>query len=347
MNEGSDNRININDPDFMNAVRKTAQRKVQKDIFMDSCVLCSGVCFYVLFSRLFGYVITNISSVYAKYAEEGPFAYCCEMIYSLVCVGVSFLLVSVLFRKCRTKNGLWYDIPFDFKYDKVDCVLLILAGLGLCFVGNVFDSILVNVFSNFGIEFYSYEEALTRSDLPSNGAYFAVYAIRTSLIPALVEEYAFRGVLMGGLLKYGEGFAIAMTSVVFGLMHGNFTQVPFAIIAGIALGFVRVKTGSMWPSIILHFLNNFISVLYSYTTANMENGAFFVSVLVMYGTIFIGIVALTIYLIRNKNGLRLRPNKLRFVSCKWLAFILSPTFLVGAAYLINLMAEDIVQSGRM
>ncbi len=138
-----------------------------------------------------------------------------------------------------------------------------------------------------------------------------------------------------------------MTSVVFGLMHGNFTQVPFAIIAGVALGFVRVKTGSMWPSMILHFLNNFISVWYSYVTANMEHGAMIVSVLVTYGTIFIGVVALAVYLIRNKNGLRLKPNSLRFVNYKWLAFILSPTFLVGAAYLINLMAEDIVQSGKM
>lgn len=331
----------------MNAVRKTAQKKVLKDIFFDSCVLCSGVCFYILFSRLFSYVLTHISSVYTKYAEEGPFSYCCEMIYSLICVGVSFLLVSVLFRKSRTKNGLWYDIPFDFNYNKTDCALLIVAGLGLCFVGNVFDSILVNAFSNFGIEFYSYEDALSKSGLPANGLEFIVYAVRSALIPALVEEYAFRGVVMGGLLKYGEGFAIAMTSVVFGLMHGNFTQVPFAIIAGVALGFVRVKTGSMWPSMILHFLNNFISVLYSYVTVNMEHGAMIVSVLVTYGTIFIGVVALAVYLIRNKNGLRLKPNRLRFVSYKWLAFILSPTFLVGAAYLINLMAEDIVQSGKM
>ena len=88
-----------------------------------------------------------------------------------------------------------------------------------------------------------------------------LYALSTAVVPAFAEEFAFRGILMGTLRKYGDAFAILASSVMFGAMHGNTTQIVFAFILGLIFAFVDCKANSIVPSIIIHFLNNFHSVV--------------------------------------------------------------------------------------
>lgn len=97
---------------------------------------------------------------------------------------------------------------------------------------------------------------------------FLLFAVSVSVIPALVEEFAFRGIVMGKLRKYGDSFAVFFSAILFGMMHGNIAQIPFAFIVGLILGFTTVKTNSLLPAIIIHFFNNFLSVLF---TAISEN----------------------------------------------------------------------------
>lgn len=319
--------------------KKAADKSVRIKIFCTSAVVCSGVCFYVLLSNLYSRIITHFPALYDRYVGPTPFGSICDMLYSFVCVGLPFLLIFLFF---KFFDGDSADIRFGGAYDGKNAVLLVLAGLGMCFIGNIIDSVIINFFGGLGIEFYSYREAAAGVDAPSGITDFVVSAVRTAVVPALIEEFAFRGVVLGALRKYGDGFAIAMSALLFGLMHGNFTQVPFAIIAGTALGFICVVTGSIWPSVILHFCNNFISVVYGVAVAAAGTRSVLVSSVITYGIIFIGAAAFVVYLIRNKNGLRLRPGRYAATPGKPLAFILSPTFLLGAGALIQNMIDDIV-----
>lgn len=70
-----------------------------------------------------------------------------------------------------------------------------------------------------------------------------------------------RGVVMQPLRKYGDWFAILTSAFVFALMHGNLVQAPFAFIAGIGLGYAVIASGSLWTGILIHLLNNSISVI--------------------------------------------------------------------------------------
>jgi len=58
--------------------------------------------------------------------------------------------------------------------------------------------------------------------------------------------------------------AIVVSSVLFALMHGNILQIPFALIVGMTCGYLVVRTGRIWPAMMLHFLNNFMSSLLQY-----------------------------------------------------------------------------------
>jgi hypothetical protein len=80
--------------------------------------------------------------------------------------------------------------------------------------------------------------------------------------PALGEELLFRGLIGRGLVaRYGLILGIAITSVLFGVMHLNPAQGTGAILLGIGMHFVYLTTRSFWAPMTLHFLNNTLSVV--------------------------------------------------------------------------------------
>ena len=88
------------------------------------------------------------------------------------------------------------------------------------------------------------------------------YLFTVAVVPAFVEEYAMRGAAFGLLRRFGPGFAILASAILFGSMHGNFVQAPFAFVGGLALGASVYVCKSVWPAVIAHFLNNAFSCLF-------------------------------------------------------------------------------------
>ena len=86
-----------------------------------------------------------------------------------------------------------------------------------------------------------------------------VQFICTSLLAAIFEEFAFRGVILQILRRYGNTFAIICSAFVFGLIHGNTYQIPFAFLFGLVLGAAAVYTGSLWTPVLLHLINNAVA----------------------------------------------------------------------------------------
>lgn len=89
---------------------------------------------------------------------------------------------------------------------------------------------------------------------------FVLNLIYTGVLAAVVEEMVFRGYILGALRAHGDGIAVVVSAALFGLFHGNVLQLPFAFLLGLALGYLVVKTDSIWPSVLLHFINNAMSV---------------------------------------------------------------------------------------
>lgn len=91
----------------------------------------------------------------------------------------------------------------------------------------------------------------------------AVYILSVAVIPAMTEEFIFRGVLLGILKKYGESFAVVTSALLFGLMHQNFVQLPFAFVGGLVFGYITIYTGSIVPAMAVHFANNLFSCIFT------------------------------------------------------------------------------------
>lgn len=71
------------------------------------------------------------------------------------------------------------------------------------------------------------------------------------------EEVTFRGAVEGLLLKNSSPWvAVSVSALLFGLIHMNPVQIPFAFVLGLLLGWLYYKTRSLVPSILAHILNN-------------------------------------------------------------------------------------------
>ena len=137
----------------------------------------------------------------------------------------------------------------------------VLIAAGICGFSNIASNILLSLLTGLGVRI---PEAGSVPALPSNPFGVAVMFLATVIIAPLVEEFAFRGAVLGSLRKFGDGLAITLSAALFGLVHGNLRQIPFAFLSGLVLGFIAVKSGSLWISALAHAINNgvaFVSTL--------------------------------------------------------------------------------------
>lgn len=82
----------------------------------------------------------------------------------------------------------------------------------------------------------------------------------TLVAAPLIEEALFRGVLFGALsAALAPTAVIALTAVLFGLVHMNLGQIVTATLLGLHCGYFRWRTGSIWPGVLLHLTNNAIA----------------------------------------------------------------------------------------
>lgn len=88
-----------------------------------------------------------------------------------------------------------------------------------------------------------------------------LYFVYLAVIAPITEEFLFRGAFLQPLRRYGDKYAIIVSAIMFGLVHGNIFQSPFTFVLGLLLGYVTTKSNSIIPAIILHFVNNATAVL--------------------------------------------------------------------------------------
>ena len=100
------------------------------------------------------------------------------------------------------------------------------------------------------------------------GGNFILNFLSVCVFAPLFEEWMCRGVILRSLLlKIRPVWAVIISALVFALIHGNIWQGVNAFALGLLLGYVYYKTGSLKLTILMHFTNNFISLLLSQSSA--------------------------------------------------------------------------------
>lgn len=165
------------------------------------------------------------------------------------------LAVPVLLYFALRRVPLSVGLPFG-KVSLVKTLALVFVGIAGCMLANIPANIVINL-----ERFFGFSGEIPDTPLNDDPVVQALYVLNIVVIPPIVEEMMFRGMILQGLRRFGDGFAVVASAALFGLFHGNFAQTVFAFLCGLVLGFVVIRTNSLLPSILIHALNNGTSVL--------------------------------------------------------------------------------------
>ena len=126
------------------------------------------------------------------------------------------------------------------------------------------------LFINLCSEFLGLPDLMQDTFLGMSRNVFGIISI--TIMAPLVEELLFRGAIQGYMLRKGMKplNAILIASTIFGIVHMNPIQIPFAFAIGLIFGWLYYRTGSVVPGIIGHFINNSIACLQMATLTEEE-----------------------------------------------------------------------------
>ncbi len=163
------------------------------------------------------------------------------------------ILVSKNIKKTFSDTGFG---KFSFK------MLLISVVLG--FVLYFINSYVANFFSGI-ISLFGYEQISSAQTVKLNYQFLLKDFALTAVLPGVCEEFLHRGIMLHANKKYNNPrYCLIVSSILFGLIHLNINQFFYAAILGFLMGIVCLASNSIYPSIIVHFMNNFLSSYFYY-----------------------------------------------------------------------------------
>ena len=104
-------------------------------------------------------------------------------------------------------------------------------------------------------------ETINKATSVIQNSHILVSTIGAGICAPIFEELIFRKVLIDRTIRYGEYVSIVMSGIMFGLLHGNFSQFFFAALVGMLFAYVYIRTGRIRYTIFLHMAINLSSSL--------------------------------------------------------------------------------------
>lgn len=138
-------------------------------------------------------------------------------------------------------------------------ILSIILGF-LLFILNMY----IAGFSQTIIYLFGYENVNSGSAIYTMSGFY-IDIILTCLLPAICEEILHRGIILRGINRLNKPIlAIILSSLFFGFSHLNILQFFYTFILGLFMGIIVLASNSLIPAMIIHFMNNFLSIYISY-----------------------------------------------------------------------------------
>lgn len=134
----------------------------------------------------------------------------------------------------------------------------LLVGIYLC------SSVYVGVLSLFTDSNPTEEQNLVPDGWDSSRAgAFVAFFVAVTVVGPVVEELMFRGLGFSLFEQYGRWTAILATSVIFGIYHGLLVALPLLVLVGFALAWLRARTSSIYPPMVMHGVFNGVALIVS------------------------------------------------------------------------------------
>lgn len=253
---------------------------------------CVGA-FFSLMMALFVFVSLVVSLIVSAFFSEGIFYTAFNSLSSILAMVLAIFIYSRCKKQNLVKNSLM--VKFDYIY----IVLAIVLSCGM-FLGLGFANGLVNeLVKTLGLKVPAQTSVGTIEE-------YITYILCLAILPAVVEELFFRGLLLGALeikessINKESVIYSLIVAVLFSLYHASIVQLIYQFVFGVFMCLLTVRAKSIIPAVISHFINNFAVLTFLYFKINID----------LYNPIFISVgvallVGFTLFLIfynRDKKG---------------------------------------------
>lgn len=208
----------------------------------------------ILFVMIASYVVSSKGLTEEQIIASKPIIY-----ITLVLSQIIFAAIVLVYSGAKKVNFIEAS-KVKFKFNIWYLLTSIALGVGLLYGFSMF----VNLTDFSILKLTGIKSASLPIAIDSIGMLFVGILI-FAILPAIVEEFLFRGIIFNGLKqKFSAIGAITLSALMFTIMHLNIYQVVYQFALGIILALVVYYTGSIFYSMVVHFINNFFIVLNVY-----------------------------------------------------------------------------------
>jgi len=174
----------------------------------------------------------------------------------ILLLSYAVILLVLWFMAKRRKLSIFTFTGLQGSVKPAVLVLALAAGLAAAF------------WSSIAVNRIPWPEALLEEYLTQSGALVTAMPVvdflTVVLVGPLVEEMIFRGVIYDALCSFlPTGIAVVFQGMLFGGVHGSMIWILYATLMGCLLGYVRKRTGSLRPCLLMHMAFNGASYLFS------------------------------------------------------------------------------------
>lgn len=236
--------------------------------------------------------------------------------------------------------------PFGgIKLPAADCVLAVLAVIGLQGFSLLVQYGLMAITGISAVD----EATAQMMSFSDNIAKNVILVLYTVVIAATTEELLCRGLTLKLFSPVSKKFAVIASAVLFGVMHGNFGQMFNGFLLGLVMGYVAVKSKSLWLPIICHMAANANAMILGYF--EYKKGEDFINTELIYAAVLVVVAIVAIALLIKRNGKideendgypveqALEVSEEEKPACKWKALLATPCFWIFVViYVISAIA---------
>lgn len=157
------------------------------------------------------------------------------------------------------------------------------------------------------------------------------YLLTTVLLPAFIEEIAFRGFLLQSLRRFGDTFALILSALTFGVFHMNLVQAPYAFLMGLCIGYFVLRTGSLWVGVWIHLVNNGLVTLLELLSPVLSPETYLLlNVFYNVFALLVGLLGVLLLVKNHEDSFSLAPSpSVLSPGERAKAFLLSPGMLLA------------------
>ena len=148
----------------------------------------------------------------------------------------------------------------------------------------------------------------TENPYPVSVSGILLMFISSVILPAVLEEILFRGLIMRIMLKVTLFYAVLISASFFALIHIDLYRIPYALTAGIFIGIFTAATGSLRLAVICHSVNNLRSYFFYIMSVFLEKSIFQSVTLMIDSIVAAAAIIITFLTIRHHYKTRIEDN---------------------------------------